>query len=248
MIPSLLERYEREWADLQRKPIPASPDRPTNPLLLNVSPSYFEADCKVMIFGQETNDWEGPFPTEGGVDDLLMTYDSFYNTGYCYSRYGGAFWNGIGEFKRPLDELLRPSGRAIQIIWNNVIKIGKANEKNKPSAAILEWEDAWFDVVRFEVSTLKPDVIVFFCGWRYDPYINRIFPGASYERVNQRRSAKELARVKLAEFLPDGSTIRTYHPGYLWRVGFDEYLKETVAAIRLGRPDSDTCFDPCTIG
>lgn len=34
---------------------------PTNLLCLNVSKSYIDADLKVMVFGQETNDWYGSY-------------------------------------------------------------------------------------------------------------------------------------------------------------------------------------------
>jgi hypothetical protein len=71
---------------------------------------YFEADCKVMIFGifgQETNDWMGLFPHSGGVDQLLETYRDFYSTGQCLR---GQFWNAVAAFKRALTERLEPSG------------------------------------------------------------------------------------------------------------------------------------------
>lgn len=56
MIRSLLNRYEKEWADLQGKPMPGGTVRPTNPLLLEVPPAYFGADYRVMVFGKENND------------------------------------------------------------------------------------------------------------------------------------------------------------------------------------------------
>lgn len=115
-----------------------------------------------------------------------------------------------------------------------MIKIGKEGEKGAPPQAILDWEEKWFDVVRFEVSELRPNIVVFFSGHAYDGCISRIFPSVSFDGLNQ-RPTEHLARVTGSDLLPDGSTIRTYHPGYLFRQGracFAEYMAEIVAAIQ----------------
>ena len=97
-------------------PLPASPHQPTKPLLLDVPSAYFEVDCKAMIFGQETNDWEGSFPHEGGVNHLLKAFRDFYNEGCCYG-YDGQFWDGIKKFKRVLEELYPRSGKSLHLLW-----------------------------------------------------------------------------------------------------------------------------------
>jgi hypothetical protein len=131
MVSSLVERYEKEWDESQRRPIPVTTARPTNPLLLEVPPAYFDSDCKVMVFGKENNDWEGAFPHQGGVAHLLETYRKFYNDGQCYG-YGGQFWNGIRWFKSKLQESCTISGKSLHLLWNNVIKVGKEGEKGAP--------------------------------------------------------------------------------------------------------------------
>jgi hypothetical protein len=73
MGTGLLHRYEEEWNALLRNQSAKSVggEEPTNPLLLNVPSAYCSADYRVMIFGQETNDWWGIFPHDGGVDHML---------------------------------------------------------------------------------------------------------------------------------------------------------------------------------
>ena len=92
-MTSLVDRYEDEWSLLLSKysgtAFP-SDAKPTNPLLLDIPSSYFDSDCKVMVFGQETNDWEGEFPHPGKISNLLNMYHEFYVTDYCYS-YDGQF-------------------------------------------------------------------------------------------------------------------------------------------------------------
>ncbi len=225
----LLDKYQSEWDDLCSNYANFSfiDEMPANPLLLEVPPMYYEADCKVMIFGKETNGWENIFPHTGGVSHILNIYDLFYNKGGCYNR-STPFWNAEKKFERVLIEKLKPSGRSLSILWNNVIKIGSANAKGTPGDIILKWEDKWFDIVLFEIKELKPDIVIFFSGHDYDKYIRRIFSEATFERVNE-RTEKQLARVK-SPWLPENS-IRTYHPQYLYFNGLDKYLNDIIGAL-----------------
>lgn len=231
MSTEFLQRYQEEWDALliNKLTMDVGGEETTNPLLLDVPPAYFTANYRVMIFGQETNDWDGVFPHEGGVDRILKTYRGFYTSGRCYA-YGGQFWNGVSKLIGALQKQLRPTGKSMAVMWNNLIKIGKANDKGNPSAAILSWEDRWFDVISFEVQKLNPDFVIFFSGPNYDKFITRIFADAEFHGINA-RSVRQLARVKSRQLPVD--SIRTYHPNYLWRNGFYEYLAEIVGAIRL---------------
>ena len=225
----LLEKYEEEWEALEKSLSTTifGADMPTNPLLLDVPIEYFSADYKVIIFGQETNDWEGPFPHPMKMNHLLENYREFYNEGYCFS-YGGQFWNGVSKLKESLTEKLEQPGKTQSFVWNNVIKIGKVSGKGTPDSQMLKWQDAWFDVVLFEMLFLNPDIVVFFTGPNYDRFISQIFGDASFERLSGRDS-RQLARVQ-SRFLPQ-NTIRTYHPGYLWRIGFYDFLDEIMDAV-----------------
>lgn len=94
--------------------------KPTNPLLLKINErKYSNADIKIMIFGQETNDWEGDFNND--IGHLLQEYDNFFNSQDSFS-YGGQFWNGYSKFITLLQE--RFPNSIIESVWSNVIKIG----------------------------------------------------------------------------------------------------------------------------
>lgn len=110
-----------------------------------------------------------------------------------------------------------------------MIKIGKADDRGKPPAPILDWRGRWFEVVRFEISHLQPTVVLFLSGPNYDDELRRIYSDAQFEAINKRRCVRHLARVK-ADGLPSNS-IRTYHPNYLFRIGFNEYLNEILKAL-----------------
>lgn len=230
MRTELLNRYHEEWNALLRKHAMKNfgVEQPTNPLLLEVPPSYFAADYRVMIFGQETNNWEGVFPHVGGVGHLLKVYEGFYTEGQGYP-HGGQFWNGVKKLKGALEGHPALSEKSVAVLWNNLIKIGKAKNKGMPNEAIREWQSRWFDVIAWEVKELKPNLVIFFSGPNYDWFIKRIFDDADFQDIGE-RPVRQLARVRSGR-LPTNS-IRTYHPNYLWRHGFYEYLAEIIAAIR----------------
>lgn len=201
--------------------------KPTNPLLIATPELYFSADIKIMIFGQETNDWGGDFPRIGGIDRILKTYKDFFTTGDCYS-YGGQFWNGISKLKNKMQQ--EHSGQSVEIIWNNIVKIGKSGEKGLPSKDIIEWQSCMFEVIKLEVDYYKPDIVVFFTGPYYDRFILRAFEDAVFLPV-EGKTKRQFAKVE-SLFLP-AKTIRTYHPNYLWRNSFYDYLSTIVKEIKV---------------
>lgn len=73
--------------------------KPTNPLLLRLKDdnSYLNADIKIMIFGQETNNWGNDFKND--IKFIKTIYNDFFNTNHCFV-YGGQFWNGIKLFMK----------------------------------------------------------------------------------------------------------------------------------------------------
>ena len=67
MKKQLINLYENHWGNLSVNLKKILDDekqiqKPTNPLLINLNESlYKDSDIKVLIFGQETNDWENDF-------------------------------------------------------------------------------------------------------------------------------------------------------------------------------------------
>lgn len=194
--------------------------KPTNPLLINLEneEKYKEADIKVMIFGQETYDWEGNFG-DRSIEELLSTYNSFFEQGECYKR-GGNFWNAVKDFKNSLQE--KYPNKKVEFVWNNILKIGKEGDKGAPSEEIINITQKEFPVIKNEIEILKPDVILFFTGPNYDVYINNIFSNTDFQQVSN-WDTRYLAKVK-GDRLPE-KTFRTYHPRYLQSPS-STYVKE----------------------
>jgi hypothetical protein len=200
---------------------------PTNPLLLHVGNEavWQNAALRVMVFGQETNDWEKH--PDKSIKHLCGVYDGFYNKGACY-HYGVHFWNGIKHFKETLAE--KNPNKQIAYLWNNIIKIGKAGEKGRPPKDIYAQEHLHFHVIPEEVNILQPNVLLFFTGPNYDDVIRDNFGKVGYTAVPP-FGERQLARLSIPALPGIASAFRTYHPHYLWQHGINSYFKAMVEGI-----------------
>jgi hypothetical protein len=200
---------------------------PTNLFCISAPKEYLESNIKVMIFGQETNDWNGDFSNEESIEHLLSIYNGFFATGRCFS-YGGQFWNGVSKLKSELEEKSKNDGKSVGLLWNNIIKIGRSGDKGLPSQDVMEWQAPAFELIKKEVEFYAPDIVIFFTGPNYDHFISRVFTDASFIKVNE-RTKRQFAKV-VSDALP-ARTIRTYHPNYLWRNDFYSYLDDIIAEV-----------------
>lgn len=199
-------------------------DSPTNLLCLNISDDYLSSDIKVMVFGQETNDWHGAYSGEDKADWLKTIYDDFFTSKYCYS-YGGQFWNGVSKLVNSIENR---TGKTVGLLWNNIVKIGKDGDKGRPEVAIIDWQKPALDFIIEEIKTAKPDIVIFFTGPDYDDRLQAVFKDITFNSTPS-RAPRELSIVT-SEDLP-ASSIRTYHPNYLWRNDFDSYLDDILAVV-----------------
>lgn len=205
-------------------------ERGTNPLLLMVDENFVNADLKIMFFGQETNFWlaernDGAFL--GEIQPVIDLYKGFYLEGYCY-KYGGQFWNGISKFKKLINAKI-PDKR-IGFIWNNVVKIGKC-DKGFPHE-INDIAIKHFNVIFEEIKIVQPDIMVFMSGPNYDHEIKKILGEYKTTQIGS-FSKRQLCKMEF-ENLP--TSIRTYHPNYLWRNGIDKYFNAIVDEIKTTNP------------
>ncbi len=178
-----------------------------------------------MIFGQETNGWHGLWESTDDVDTIVKIYHKFYCTDVCYYKYGGHFWNAIKSLKEAIGETL---GTSLGLLWNNIVKVGRKDGRGRPSQPIVETQMSSFNVVPDEVEITQPDAVLFFTGPNYDDLIRRAFPDVRFEGF-RKWEPRRLARLRSAD-LPE-RTYRTYHPNYLWRIGFYKYRDVIVRAI-----------------
>lgn len=201
MFPSLsgiISQYNR-----------ANESRISNPYLLSASKEYYVAERRVMIFGQETYTWGGEFGNEGvfnpdaSVTELMNLYDLFAYT--ASDTYNSPFWNYCKSLKSAAD------GRRIAFIYNNLMKLGLVGQAGyNPDISPK------FNPLLAEIEILKPDILIFLSGPKYDFRIRTQLDNFLEEQVLPQYKTQEFAKLRFSDTIfPDA--YRTYHPGYLCR-------------------------------
>jgi hypothetical protein len=236
MNKKLLNLYESNWEKLSASMRDILNDeqleeKPTNPLLLYINEEeYKAADIKIMVYGQETNDWEGPF--QNYIEKTTTYYDEFLNQGECWN-YGGQFWNGVSRFISLLQE--KYPNKKISLVWNNLVKIGKCNEKGFPPDYIYEAERNSFHVAKDELKILQPSIVLFLTGPNYDSVIHDNFGALHFSKLPSNFSERALAKVTM---LGIPFAFRTYHPNYLWRNDINAYFNAIIDKINIYSKDN----------
>ena len=238
MNEQLLKLYSSKWDNLSSAINRIIEDedldiKPANPLLIHIDSEedWKNADIRLMFFGQETNRWCGEWSDESnpgrpGMDYVQGIYDVFFNKEGCWS-YGGQFWNGVSRFIKLLHE--KYPDKKISLIWNNIVKIGKENDKGLPPDYIYEVEREHFSIIKDELEITKPNIVLFLTGPNYDNIIKdnlgqvEFLAGTPYPE-------RQISRIFIDE-IP--FAFRTYHPNYLWRNDIDDFFNAIINQINL---------------
>jgi hypothetical protein len=215
----LFELYSSKWDKLctaMQPVIETKEVKPTNPLLLYMQgrteggEDYSEADIRVMVFGQETNGWWTSLPKTNSfanIEMLIDKYDEGFNTDGIFLL-KTPFWKGFDKFRKMLGE--KYPGKKIRYVWNNIVKIGKADGKGCTPDYIYNIEREHFSIIAEEVKIINPNVILFLTGPKYDNKIADNFEQLQYSAISP-FSENELAELSI----PDVDfAFRMYHPNY----------------------------------
>lgn len=236
MNEKLYELYSSKWDNLCSSLKPVLTDetienKPTCPLLLSIKETdYSSGDLRLVIYGQETNSWFGEF--HNGIQPILQSYNEFFNEGACWN-YGGQFWNGVKRFVELLQE--KYPNKKISLVWNNIVKIGRFNEKGFPPDYIYEIERNHFSVIQEELKILKPTLVLFLTGPNYDSVIADNFGELAYSKLPTDFSTREIAKIPLIG-IP--YAFRTYHPNYLWRNNINSFFQAIIDKINIYSTDN----------
>ena len=207
--------------------------RASAPLLVCPHRRWLRAKTKVLIVGQETLTW-GYNPAElGTTRNQIKTYRDFtetedavgamqelyrwYSLGRRYPKMNSAFWRGFRAF----DAAINPTPDSA--LWTNLFKVNVSGSvvANCTRAEIAKIHKAQQGLLRHEIDTLKPDVLVFFTGPRYDAALKAELGDVTFHPVEGLATHPEphpvahLARLE-GPGLP-ARTLRSYHPEYLQR-------------------------------
>ncbi len=176
-----------------------------------------------MVFGQETNSWVGDcddfgtppspvFNPDVSMGAVMGIYENFYATYYCPSGFSyngtryGTFHYGLNSFLSLLDTNF--PGKRIACLWNNIVKIGKAEGRGFCGEEIYYAQKRHFSVIEKEIEILKPDLILFLTG-SYDSRICDYWKGTQFAALSP-FAVDEVAKVSLPGL--DIPAYRTNHP------------------------------------
>jgi hypothetical protein len=206
----------------KRLAVKASP-----PLLVFPHEKWGSAKSKVLIVGQETLRWQynpdeigdsGHPPIENfrdflqaehGVGAMWRLY-RWYALGRAYPKQNSPFWRGFRALS------LAIGGCEDSALWTNVFKVNvRGSVMDCNAAEISALRRAQEGLLRHEITHLKPDVVVFLSGPRYDSTIQHDFPDMEISQFSRRLPRSSVGLVRAAG-LPT-RTIRTFHPEYLQR-------------------------------
>lgn len=229
MIKELQDLYEKKWEklcyEMQRVLDNVELEiKPTCPLLLTVDEEeiYNESDIKLMIFGQETNNWFDIFHSD--IKKIQNYYKSYFLSCDWELDTKRIFWKKIKQVIKALHE--KYPEKKISFTWNNIIKIGKYKHQNRPPDYIYNIEKEYFSVVHEELKIFKPDVVIFFSGPDYDDVIKDKLGNVLYTPICD-LPIRELALLHISE-IP--FSFRTYHPSGSKFFG-KEYEEKCLKAI-----------------
>lgn len=193
------------------------PDEYTAPLLLQFSHGYFKENHKrIMFFGQETRGWQNKNDDNSlkSVEQIMQGYENYFISRNMKYMKGGkliahsSFRNGVVHLKREL----KKRNLAADLIWNNINKIGRHQEKSGVNKDVCAIETKFFNVIPKEVAILQPDIFIFFTGPERDHEILARFPDFTLSNYNDAKP-KEFKIVMDKDNKMVG--LRTYHPNYL---------------------------------
>ncbi|OYQ85617.1 hypothetical protein [Wohlfahrtiimonas chitiniclastica] len=184
------------------------------PLLLKIDEEKWKsADVKIMIFGQETRGW-GKDENNNTIHSLMDTYYRFYYEITKNKARHRTFFQGFNRVKKLIEKTVEYQNRKIEIVWNNINKIGKYSGVGVRDVT-RQLERETFNVISQEMEILKPDLVIFFTGPARDEDIKFNFKSMK-ERIEHKRTPPYGKRRKGGKYafidVNGVKAVRLYHP------------------------------------
>ncbi len=169
--PFLKTTYQQQW-----------PDKVSAPLLMHVFDEYEQMRKKVLFVGQETHSWDH-MHAHPSLDMLLTKYADFklgkwadYGVGNPrrYRYLSSPFWNFCRSFFHNLNQSPNSVSKQTNgFLWTNISKFD--HQYTTPNWDLQQQNKAGFELLKQELAIVKPDVVVFVTGTKYDYWIDQLF-------------------------------------------------------------------------
>lgn len=211
---TLKEVYEKYWDGYLTHIRNNHNIQAANPFLIVTPQDYYEKKKRVMICGQETQGWGNEFdncPENATMDAILHIYAGFVNNG----GYNSPYWQFINFLKNACPD--------VSFVCNNIVKIDK---KYGPGCddTINDLALKYFPVIPEELKILKPDIILFLTGPKYDWRIRQTLDEFKTKQVGSIKKFEEI--IFDDNSLP--KAFRCYHPRYLRVCGQENLVRSFI--------------------
>jgi hypothetical protein len=220
----LKKLYEKKWAGLKSAWNECSSEykqKLHKPLLMQLVDDFDNADIKIMFVEQELpkdkNRQIGESFPEFKIPHNQDLKNDLKNPKGIASYFKKEF---IEKFDR------RQKDKKIQYVWNNLVKIGLADCKDK---TLYKIEKENFNVLKEEIEIIKPDVILFTTGPAYDNKLKKLI-GLAPEKIDS-FDKKQLALIPMDNII----ALRTFHPRSICRYcGGWDFIDRIIEQIEKG--------------
>ncbi len=215
MKEELFDLYEKKRESFKSVYNKFPNDKLCGPLLTSPGELYEKQPNKLLVVGQETNEWSDEIDD---IENQMRCYEEF-NVGINYR--SSPFWN----VSRKLEKIL--GNEPYSCAWTNISKFD-VNGK-RPQGIHLEEIKKLDSILVDEINILKPDICIFFTGIGFDDRIFTAFPNVAFSAV-ELWDMSQLSQLKQPS-LP-ALTFRTYHPKYLRMKKMEEGFIETIRLVK----------------
>lgn len=173
----------------------------SDPILINASQSYVEAQHKIIFVGKETFGWSNSDSRNPKLIDELMEVYSKFNMAEGY--HSSPFWRAIRKFETELNY------QPYSSLFTNISKMDFEGGEVPYESRLRQNK---IPLLKSELEILQPDLVIFFTSHHLDDLILSQLPQASKGHLNgyEQRIACKINGMKFKSF-------RTYHPNYLVR-------------------------------
>ena len=168
--------------------------------------SFDTCNIRLMLIGRATNGWgtkassfgsafaqtaEDQFTSTGRFDEWIDFRDSVMysrnDSDYCIDRtpfwaYAQEVWRTLGGVQGQ-DEPIWMN----QIVWSNLYKLAPKSSGNPTDDMIEKQHDICVDILKYELSTLKPTHILMMTGYNWFSPFSGIFSDSHKLGVNRMR-------------------------------------------------------------
>jgi hypothetical protein len=151
------------------------------PLMMSID-KYSNQQIKLMVIGQETFGWDRSL----NIECQQKTYTDF-DFGSSYK--STPFWNIIRKTESALG--IEP----YSIAWSNINRFDE--NQGPPSDSILNELVKFDEILKNEITILKPDVCILFTNHKYDYRLEKLYENLAFENIDS---------------LPEGHFYKLFHP------------------------------------